>query len=57
MAMDSRTQFLLQLLDKLGAPLIGAVAIHPSADTTGQKDGLVIKTLSQIGNWKKCLLI
>jgi len=32
MAMDSRTNFLVQLLQKLGAPLMGAVSVHSSGD-------------------------
>ncbi len=45
MAMDSRTQFLLQLLQKLGAPLMGAVSTHSSGDATGEKDAATLATL------------
>lgn len=43
--MDSRTQFLLQLLQKLGAPLMGAVSAHSSGDATGEKDASTLATL------------
>ena len=45
MAMDSRTQFLLQLLQKLGAPLMEAVNSQPTGDDTGQKDAGVMAAL------------
>ena len=45
MAMDSRTQFLLQLLHKLGAPLMGAVSAHSSPEATGEKDAATLAAL------------
>lgn len=45
MAMDSRTQFLLQLLSKLGAPLMAAVNAHSSGDEGGQRDASVMASL------------
>ena len=45
MVMDSRTQFLLQLLQKLGAPLMRAVSSQPNADDTGEKDASVLAAL------------
>lgn len=43
--MDPRTQFLLQLLQKLGAPLMAAVNAHSSEDAGGQKDAQVVAAL------------
>lgn len=45
--MDSRSQFLLQLLDKLGAPLMRAINTHAGSatDESGQKDAQVIAAL------------
>jgi hypothetical protein len=46
MVMDSRSQFLLQLLEKLGAPLMRAVNARPSgADLSGQQDAQTIAAL------------
>ncbi len=47
MVMDSRSQFLLQLLQKLGAPLMRAVNSHAgdALDESGQKDAQVIAAL------------
>lgn len=45
MAMDAHTQFLLQLLDKVGAPLTKALSAHPSNDATGQKDAATMASL------------
>lgn len=42
MAMDSRTQFLLQLLQKLGAPLMAAVGAHSDGE---EKDAQTLATL------------
>jgi len=43
--MESRSQFVLQLLQKLGAPLMRAVNAHASGDETGQKDAQTIAAL------------
>lgn len=43
--MAPRTQFLVQLLQKLGAPLMGAVNAHSAADATGEKDAGVMAAL------------
>lgn len=46
MIMDSRSQFLLQLLEKLGAPLMRAVNTHAvNPDTTGQQEAQTIAAL------------
>ncbi len=48
MAMDPRTQFLLQLLQKLGAPLMAAVNTHSQGDASGEKDaGTLAQLLSE----------
>lgn len=43
--MDTRTQFLLQLLQKLGAPLMAAINTHALADETGARDAQVMAAL------------
>ncbi len=44
--MDQRTEFLLQLLQKLGAPLMQAVNARPgTGDETGQQDATAISSL------------
>lgn len=45
MATAPRTQFLVQLLQKLGAPLMGAVNTHPTGDGTGEKDAQILSSL------------
>lgn len=45
MAMTPRTQFLLQLLQKLGAPLMGAVAAHSREDDGGKADASTMASL------------
>ena len=45
MAMAPRTYFLVQLLQKLGAPLMGAVNSHSSGDATGEKDAQTMASL------------
>lgn len=40
-----RTQFLVQLLQKLGVPLMGAVEAHSSGDPSGEKDALALSSL------------
>lgn len=46
MVMDSRSQFLLQLLEKLGAPLMRAVNAHAQvSDATDQQDAQTIAAL------------
>jgi len=45
MAMDPRTQFLLQLLQKLGAPLMAAVNTHSQGDANGEKDAGTLASL------------
>lgn len=45
MAMAPRIQFLIQLLQKLGAPLMGAVNTHSSGDESGEKDAQAMAAL------------
>src|SRR4051812_11289662 len=46
MTMDPRSKFLLQILHKLGTPLMRAVNAHPdSGDVSGQKDAQTIAAL------------
>lgn len=45
MAMAPRTNFLVQLLQKLGAPLMGAVNAHSSGESSGEKDAAVMASL------------
>ncbi len=45
MAMDFRTQFLLQLLQKLGAPLMQAISTHATGDDAGQKDAQAMASM------------
>lgn len=46
MTMDSRTQFLLQILHKLGAPLMKAVSAHASPDdVSGQKEAQAMASM------------
>jgi hypothetical protein len=45
MAMAPRTYFLVQLLQKLGAPLMGAVNSHSAGDASGEKDAATMASL------------
>lgn len=47
MIMDSRSQFILQLFEKLGAPLLRAINSHAASapDQSGEKDAQVIAAL------------
>ncbi|PZQ49117.1 MAG: hypothetical protein DI551_00255 [Micavibrio aeruginosavorus] len=43
--MTPRTSFILQLLQKLGAPLMGAVNAHAAADSAGEKEAQAMAQL------------
>lgn len=45
MAMAPRTHFLVQLLQKLGAPLMGAVNSHSAPDSSAEKDAQIMASL------------
>lgn len=45
MAMAPRTHFLVQLLQKLGAPLMGAVNAHSAGDASAEKDAQTMASL------------